>query len=76
LCLYILNKLVTKTDIDKKILADLIVKTSHTVRNFPKRLEGADLSKESLSHVYLSNSDLSNADLGGASLRDTYPLQC
>ncbi len=69
LSLYVLNKLEEyRMNIDKKILSDLIVKTSRTVSLLPKRLRAVDLSFEFLQGADLSNADLSGANLSGANL--------
>jgi uncharacterized protein YjbI with pentapeptide repeats len=65
LCLTILCKLAYdfSKDIDKKELADFIVKTSHSVPMQLKQLNGLNLSGEDLTYAYLSKAYLSNADL-------------
>ncbi len=66
--LNMLNKLVTKINIDKKVLADFIVKTSHTLGDFPKSLCRIDLSSENLSYANLSGANLSYANLSNTKL--------
>jgi uncharacterized protein YjbI with pentapeptide repeats len=66
LSLYVLNKLAPDIPIDKKMLADFIVKTSHTVPQLQMRLNKVDLSDQ-----FLGNAMLSGANLSGANLSDT-----
>ena len=66
LSLYILNKLAPDTPIDKKTLADFIVKTSHSVPQLMMRLNKVDLSDQFLSNTLLRYADLSGANLSGA----------
>lgn len=68
LSLYILNKLAPDTPIDKKTLADFIVKTSHSVPQLMMRLNKVDLSDQFLSNTLLRYADLSGANLSGAKL--------
>jgi uncharacterized protein YjbI with pentapeptide repeats len=87
LSLYVLNKLALGTRIDKKALADFIVKTSNTIPQLQMRLNkvdlsgqflkntmliGANLSGANLSRVDLSGANLSRVDLSGADLSSAY----
>ncbi len=66
LSLYVLNYVAPDMPLDKKTLADFIVKTSRT---FPTtRLNKVDLSDQFLAFVFLSGANLSNADLYDAKL--------
>jgi uncharacterized protein YjbI with pentapeptide repeats len=67
LSLYVLIKLAPDMSIDKKMLADFIVKTSHTVP-LQMRLKKVDLSNQFLGDTMLHGADLSGADLSGADL--------
>jgi hypothetical protein len=79
--LYVLNKLSPEVTLDKKTLADFIVKTSHIIPSSLKRLAKADLSGENeflegeqsveipgTSDINLSGANLSGANLSGANL--------
>jgi uncharacterized protein YjbI with pentapeptide repeats len=68
LSLYVLNKLAPDTPIDKKLLADFIVKTSHIVPQLEMRLNKVDLSNQDLLHTLLRGANLSGANLSGANL--------
>jgi uncharacterized protein YjbI with pentapeptide repeats len=68
LSLYVLNKLAPHTPIDKKMLADFMVKTSHTVPQLQMRLNKVDLSNQVLGNTLLTGADLSGANLSDADL--------